>query len=200
MIQHLVPASTHLIAWSVNRADKGNDGRMRDVRNPSMLSKKGSTDGSSTDSWCSGVGGRFADDGRGGVVAVCHDHYTGVGAKVQVAELMTGRKRGDEQLRRIPSRCIAAEHWVGRTSYGRFAPRADLVRTRIGAVRRRAGALIAGPVDTSNRCDACLSRIAPPALGYRRRLRYFKRWPNPGTAPPRISLKPVIGSGPLGPD
>src|SRR6516164_9157389 len=75
--------------------------RSLDVRNPSMLSKKGSTDGSSTDSWCSGVGGRFADDGRGGVVAVCHDHYTGVGAKVQVAELMTGRKRGDEQVRRI---------------------------------------------------------------------------------------------------
>jgi hypothetical protein len=41
----------------------------------------------------------------------------------------------------------------------RFALRADLVRTRIGAVRRRAGALIAGPVD-ANRIggDACLSR------------------------------------------
>ncbi len=85
----------------------------------------------------------------GGVVAVCYDHDTGVGAKVQVPELMTGGKRGDEQLRRIPSRRITAEHGVGRAGYGRFALRADLVRTRIGAVRRRAGALIAGPVDSN---------------------------------------------------
>ena len=53
---------------------------------------------------------------------------------------MTGGKRGDEQLRQIPSRRIAAEHRVGRAGYGRFALRADLVRTRVGAVRRRAGA------------------------------------------------------------
>ena len=46
----------------------------------------------------------------GGVVAVRYDHDTGVGAKVQVPELMTGGKRGDEQLRRIPSRRITAEH------------------------------------------------------------------------------------------
>jgi hypothetical protein len=85
----------------------------------------------------------------GGVVAVCYDHDTGVSAKVQVPELMTGGKRGDEQLCRIPSRCIASEHWVGRASYGRFALRADLVRTRIGAVRRRADPLIAGPVDAN---------------------------------------------------
>ena len=65
----------------------------------------------------------------GGVVAVCYDHDTGVGAKVQVPELMTSGKRSDEQLCRIPSRCIAAEHWVGRASYGRFALRADFVRT-----------------------------------------------------------------------
>jgi hypothetical protein len=45
----------------------------------------------------------------GGVVAVCYDHDTGFGAKMQVPELMTGRKRCYEQLRRIPSRRIAAE-------------------------------------------------------------------------------------------
>jgi hypothetical protein len=77
---------------------------------------------------------RLLDLHAGGVVAVCYDHDIGVGAKVQVPELMTGGKRGDKQLRRIPSRRIAAEHRVGRTSYGRFAPRVDLVRTRIGAV------------------------------------------------------------------
>jgi hypothetical protein len=38
----------------------------------------------------------------------------------------------------------------------RFALRADLMRTRIGAVRRRAGALIAGPVET-NRIGVTLS-------------------------------------------
>ena len=41
---------------------------------------------------------------RGLVIHVCYDHDTGVGAKVQVPELMTGGKRGDEELRRIPSR------------------------------------------------------------------------------------------------
>jgi hypothetical protein len=43
----------------------------------------------------------------------------------------------------------AAEDRVGRACYGLFAKRADLVRTRIGAVCRCAGALIAGPVDTN---------------------------------------------------
>ena len=47
---------------------------------------------------------RLLDLHAGSVVAVCHDHDTGVGAKVQIPELMTGRKRSDEQLRRIPSR------------------------------------------------------------------------------------------------
>jgi hypothetical protein len=79
---------------------------------------------------------RLLDLHAGGVVAVCNDHDTGVGAEVQIPELMTGGKRGDEQLRRIPSRRIAAEHRVGRAGYGCFALRADLVRTRIGAVRR----------------------------------------------------------------
>ena len=83
------------------------------------------------------------------VVAICYDHDTGIGAKVQVPELMTGGKRSDEQLGRIPSRCIAAEHWIGRASYGRFARRANLVRTRIGAIRRRASALIAAPIHTN---------------------------------------------------
>ena len=92
---------------------------------------------------------RLLDLHAGGVVAVCDDHDTGVGAEVQIPELMTGGKRSDEQLRWIPSRRIAAEHRVGRAGYGRFALRADLVRTRIGAIRRRAGALIAGPVDTN---------------------------------------------------
>ena len=46
---------------------------------------------------------RLPDLHAGGVVAVCYDHDTGVGAKVQVPELMTGGKRGDKQLRRIPS-------------------------------------------------------------------------------------------------
>src|SRR5260370_5435047 len=90
--------------------------------------------------------GRLLDLHAGGAVAICYYHDTGVGAKVQVPELMAGGKRGDKQLRRIPSRRIAAEHRAGRAGYGRFALRADLVRTRIGAVRRRAGALIAGPV------------------------------------------------------
>jgi transposase len=53
----------------------------------------------------------------------------GVGAKMQVPELMTSGKRSDEELCRIPSRRVAAEHWVGRASYGRFAVRADFVRT-----------------------------------------------------------------------
>src|ERR1700730_18335524 len=46
---------------------------------------------------------RLPDLHAGGVVAVCYDHDTGVGAKVQVPELMTGGKRGDKQLRRTPS-------------------------------------------------------------------------------------------------
>jgi len=117
---------------------------------------------------------RLLDLHAGGAVAICYDHDTGVGAKVQVPELMTGGKRGDKQLRRIPSRRIAAEHRVGRAGYGRFALRADLVRTRIGAVRRRAGALIAGPVDT-NRIGVtlvCHGLLRPAARGYRRRLSY----------------------------
>jgi hypothetical protein len=55
-----------------------------------------------------------------------------------------------------------------------FALRADLVRTRIGAVRRRAGALIAGPVDT-NRMGVtlvCQGLLRPAARSYRRRLSY----------------------------
>ena len=71
------------------------------------------------------------------------------------------------QLRRIPSRRIAAEHGVGRAGYGRFALRADLVRTRIGAVRRRARALIACPVET-NRIGVtlvCHELLRPAALG-----------------------------------
>src|SRR6516164_2964444 len=104
----------------------------------------------------------------GGVVAVCYDHDSGVGAKVQVPELMTGGKRGDEQLCRIPPRRIAAKHWARRASYGGFAPCADLVRTRIGAVRRRASALIAGPVDT-NRIGVtpvCHGSLQPAARSY----------------------------------
>ena len=78
---------------------------------------------------------------------------------------MTGRKRSDEQLRRIPSRRVAAEHRVGRAGYGRFALRADRMRTRIGAVRRRAGALIAGIVETNRIgvtfvCHGLLRQIA----------------------------------------
>jgi hypothetical protein len=117
---------------------------------------------------------RLLDLHAGGVVAVCYDHDSGVGAKMQVPELMTRGKRGDEQLRRIPSRRIAAEYRVGRTGYGRFALRADLVRTRISAVRRSAGALIAGPVDT-NRIGVtlvCHGLLRPAARGCRRRLCY----------------------------
>src|SRR4029077_4173477 len=108
---------------------------------------------------------RLLDLHAGGVVAVCYDHDTGVGAKMQVPELMTGGKRGDEQLRRIPSRRIAAEHRVGRAGYGCFALRADLVRTRIGAVRRRAGALIAGPVDTNRIGVTLVCHGITPACG-----------------------------------
>jgi hypothetical protein len=108
---------------------------------------------------------RLLDLHTGSVVAVCYDHDTGVGAKVQVPELMTGGKRGDEQLRRIPSRRVATEHRVGRTAYGRFVLRADLVRTRIGTVRRRAGALIAGPVDTNRIGVALVCQGVPPARG-----------------------------------
>ncbi len=46
---------------------------------------------------------RLLDLHAGGAVAICYDHDTGVGAKVQVPELMTGGKRGDKQLRRIPT-------------------------------------------------------------------------------------------------
>jgi len=91
---------------------------------------------------------RLLDLHAGCVVAVCHDHDTGVGAKVQVPELMTGGQRSNEQLRRIPSRRVTAEHRVGRAGYDRFALRADLMRTRIGAVRRRPRTLVAGPVET----------------------------------------------------
>ena len=80
---------------------------------------------------------RLLDLHAGCVVAVCHDHDTGVGAKVQIPELMTGGQRSNEQLRRIPSRRVTAEHRVGQAGYDRFALRADLMRTRIGAVRRR---------------------------------------------------------------
>ena len=68
--------------------------------------------------------------------------------RVQIPELMTGGKRSDEELRGIPSRRVAAKHRVGRAGYRRFALRADLMRTRIGAVRRRPGTLVAGPVET----------------------------------------------------
>jgi hypothetical protein len=71
---------------------------------------------------------RLLDLHAEGVVAVCYDHDTGVGAKVQVPELMTGGKCSNEQLRRIPSRRIAAEYRVGRAGYGCFALCADLVR------------------------------------------------------------------------
>ena len=86
--------------------------------------------------------------------------------KVQVPELMTGGKRSDEQLGRIPSRCIAAEHWIGRASYGPLVLRADVVRTRIGAVRRRAGARIAGSLDTNRiRVTLVCHGLRTPALG-----------------------------------
>jgi hypothetical protein len=117
---------------------------------------------------------RLLDLHAGSVVAVCHDHDTGVGAKMQVPELMTGGKRGDEQLRRIPSRRIAAEHRGGRAGYGRFALRADLVRARISAVRRRTGALIAGSVDTNRIAVTlvCHGLLRLAASGCRGRLRY----------------------------
>ena len=118
---------------------------------------------------------RLLDLHARGVVAVCYDHDTGVGAKMQVPELMAGGKRSDEQLGRIPSRRIAAEHRVGRAGYGRFTLRANLVRTRIGAVRRRAGALIAGPVDTDRmRVTLVGHGLLRPAARcyYRERLSY----------------------------
>jgi hypothetical protein len=70
-------------------------------------------------------------------------------------------------------RSLAAEHRVGRASYGCFALRSDLVRTRIGAVRRRAGTLIAGPVN-ANRIRVMLvcHGLRLRHWGYRRRLRY----------------------------
>jgi hypothetical protein len=110
---------------------------------------------------------RLLDLHAGGVVAVCHDHDASVGAKVQIPELMTGGKRSDEQLRRIPSRRVAAKHRVRRASDGRFALRADLMRTRIGAVRRRASALIADPIET-NRIGVtlvCNGLLRPAAIG-----------------------------------
>src|SRR5262249_40396997 len=56
------------------------------------------------------------------VIAVCHNHDSGVGAKVQIPELMTGGKRRDEELRGIPSRRVAAKHRVGRAGYRPFCP------------------------------------------------------------------------------
>jgi hypothetical protein len=109
----------------------------------------------------------------GGVITLSHDDDASVSAKVQVPELMTGGKRGDEQLGRIPSRCIAAEQWIGRASYGLFARRADLVRTRIGAIRRRAGALIARPFDTNRIRVTLVCHGLRLQLRYRRRLRYW---------------------------
>src|SRR5262249_2051088 len=51
------------------------------------------------------------------------------------------------ELLGIPARSIAPEARVGRTSDGLLAGRAELMRTGIGAVGRRAGSLIAGPVE-----------------------------------------------------
>src|SRR5215212_1337922 len=102
---------------------------------------------------------------------------------------MTGGKRGDEQLRRIPSRRIAAEHRVGGASYGRFALRADLVCTRICAIRRRAGALIAGPVDTNRMSvtPVCHGLHRPAVLGYRRSLARGFRSPAKGCFGSRLA-------------
>jgi hypothetical protein len=58
---------------------------------------------------------RLLDLHAGGIVSVCYNDDASVSAKVQVPELMTGGERGDEQLRRIPSRCITSEQ-LGRTS------------------------------------------------------------------------------------
>src|SRR5215469_4323003 len=133
----------------------------------------------------------------GGVVAVCHDHDPGVGAKVQIPELMTGGKRSDEQLRWIPSRRVAAEHRVGRTGYCRFALRANLMRPRIGAVRRRAGALIAGPVETNRIgvtlvCHELLREIAADvAFGSKWRFRNVRSMSLPPKADIRVRRRYV---------
>jgi hypothetical protein len=61
-----------------------------------------------------------------------------------------------------------AEHWAGRAGYGCFALRANLVRSQIGAVRRRAGALIPGPLETNRIgvtlvCHGVVQQIAADA-------------------------------------
>jgi hypothetical protein len=55
---------------------------------------------------------RLLDLHAGGVVAVCYDYDTGVGAKVQVPELMTGGKRGDKQLLSPPTKAVSHSEWV----------------------------------------------------------------------------------------
>jgi hypothetical protein len=52
---------------------------------------------------------RLLDLNSRGAVAICYDDDTCLGTKVEIPELMTGGKRGDEQFRWIPSRRVAGD-------------------------------------------------------------------------------------------
>src|SRR5215471_16920040 len=66
---------------------------------------------------------------------------------MQIPELMARGERCNQQLLGIPSRWIAPEIRIGRTSDGLLAGRAELMRAGKGAVGRRAGSLIARPLE-----------------------------------------------------
>jgi hypothetical protein len=87
------------------------------------------------------------DHDAGGVVAVFLDDDSRIRTKMQIPKLMTRGERCKQELLGIPSRRIAPEIRVGRTSDGLLAGRAELMRTGVGAVGRRAGSLIACPVE-----------------------------------------------------
>src|SRR5215510_13396189 len=66
---------------------------------------------------------------------------------MQIPKLMARGERCNQQLLGIPARWIAPEIRIGRTGDGLLAGRAELMRAGIGAVGRRAGSLIARPLE-----------------------------------------------------
>ncbi|GAB7303524.1 hypothetical protein MAFF212519_13860 [Clavibacter michiganensis] len=85
--------------------------------------------------------------GAGGLVAVAHDHDARRGGRVQVAEQVALRERGDEGLLGVPAVDVAAERAVGGSQEVGLPRGADDVVAAVGAVVGRAGSAVARPLE-----------------------------------------------------
>src|ERR1700751_658496 len=62
-----------------------------------------------------------------GTIGICCYGDPSIGGKMQIPELVAGRRRGHEQLFRVPARLVSSEGRVGRALNGGVAVRDDLI-------------------------------------------------------------------------